>query len=149
MVNFIDNETPLSAENLNKLQSDLQEYTNDLIDERITYSTTEKVVGTVLFSSNEGTKNDTINFTGGIISEGELIEITFGRFRVSTGTMVIKTTGKVRYFPGIFISLDMLYNSGEAMETNAKRVIINSTGLTTDYKNNDNLAIKEIRKFSY
>lgn len=109
----------------------------------------EMIQGIILFSDNQGTKNDSINFTGGTISEGELIEIIFGRLRVGDGSLALKTTGKLYYFSGMVISLDINYNAAGGMETSAKRITVNSTGITTENKNNDNLAIKEIRKYSY
>lgn len=142
-INWINGQaggTPLSAENLNLMQT----YTEDAINEVVA-----KMQGTVLYSNNAGTKDDSITFTGGTISEGELIEILYGRFRVSDSSMSYKTTGKIPYFSGMSISLDMLYVTGVTMEQDAKRFTVSSTGLTLENKYNDNLAIKEIRKFSY
>lgn len=132
--------TPLSAENLIQMEENTEDGINEII---------ARLNGTVLYSNNAGTRDDTITFTGGSISEGELIEILYGRVRVGDGSLALKTTGKLSYFSGMVISLDMLYNSAGGMETSTKRIIVGSTGITTENKNNDNLAIKEIRKFVY
>lgn len=134
MVNFINGVTPLNDTNLNKLQTDLK----------------EEIEGTTIFDyQNDVTraKSDTISFSENL-NQGDLIEIVFARIKADS-TLVLKTTGKLNYFAGMIISLDMLYNTATAgIENNAKRVIINSNGLTTENKSTDSLGIIKIVKYT-
>ena len=66
MVNFIDNETPLSAENLNKLQSDLEKYIE------------EKINGSVLFEAESGETGVSGTVTlSDVVSNYDYLEITY------------------------------------------------------------------------
>lgn len=76
MVNFIDNETPLSAENLNKIQKDLQTEINQL-------------KGTVLYEDSEGTsENITLNET---VANFDYIDISFETNQNKTHTERVYT----------------------------------------------------------
>ena len=107
----------------------------------------DDVKGTVLYENSSGTTADIINFSENI-SEGDLIEIIFGRIRVN-GTIILKSTGKIPYYSGMVMSLDMLYNAVSGMEFDTKRITITDSGLTTEDKANDFLVITKIISYKY
>lgn len=104
--------------------------------------------GTTVFKPSEPTVDDTIAFSSSFAS-GNYIEIIYGRYRTSTGEVAIKSTGKIPYSDGMILALDEIYViSGVGnSEINSKIVKINSSGLTTEGKLNDQLRIVEIIKY--
>lgn len=123
---FTDNQAPaISASNLNQIQTNVENAINQL--------QTNTINGTVLYEDTTGTNgNVTFNQT---ISSGN-IEIIYCRRRVSTGTSVFKSTGKLPYSNGMEIALDINYYSTDTNQQSiAKIVTASSSGLTVSGEN--------------
>lgn len=118
-INFVNGEAPaLSAEILNQLQTNIETAIN----------------GTVIYNDTTGT-NGNVTFSSSITSANN-IEIIYCRRRVSTGTTVFKSTGKLPYSSGMEIALDINYYSNDTgQQSIAKIVTASSSGLTVSGEN--------------
>lgn len=88
----------------------------------------EKIEGTTLYEDETGT-NGNITFYEQI-QKGNLIEITYCRKRVD-GTFVIKTTGKLPFFDGMEVDLDInYYSNADNQQSISKAINISATGIT-------------------
>lgn len=118
MVNFENGVTPMNDANLNKMQTDLE----------------KQIKGTILYQDTIGT-NESVTFNG-TIDEGDYIEILYCRRKVSDGTSIIKTTGKLPFTNGMMTNLDINYFSfPENQQSISKSVTINGDGITVNGEN--------------
>ena len=124
---FTDNQAPaISASNLNQIQTNVENAINQL--------QTNTINGTVLYEDTTGT-NGNVTFSSSITSANN-IEIIYCRRRVSTGTSVFKSTGKLPYSSGMEIALDInFYSQDTNQQSIAKIVTASSSGLTVNGEN--------------
>lgn len=118
--NFPDTSTPLSAENINLMQNNIENGINEM---------QEKIKGKEIYKNEQGT-TENITFSEQL-EEGNLIEIIYCRKRTNN-TIVIKTSGKLPFFNEMEIDLDINYFSNiDNQQSISKAIKVTQTGITT------------------
>ena len=142
---WVNGETAAGATNMNKIENELEALdtgkqdnltagTNITIDQNNVISATGIDEIVVLYNDTTGT-NGNITFSSSITSANN-IEIIYCRRRVSTGTSVFKSTGKLPYSSGMEIALDInFYSQDTNQQSIAKIVTASSSGLTVNGEN--------------
>lgn len=119
--------TPLSAENLNLMQENIEKAVN----------------GVVLFRDIQGT-TENITFSSPI-EEGNTIEIHYARKRAADNSLVYKTTGQLDFINNMEVHLDINFRStGEQSQMISRVIRITTNGITIGEENqfqSDRLAI--------
>lgn len=113
--------TPLTSENLNKMQADLKSNIKDIYFK-----------GIVLYEDAIGTSGN-VTFSS-LIENGDMIEITYCR-RKTNGESIFKTSGKISYEQGLQVALDMNYYSGFNHQSIAKRITVNNQNIINNGEN--------------
>lgn len=112
----------------------LNKTTMDTFQDNISDEFSEIGEPTIIYNDSVGS-NTNITFENAIESAND-IEIIYCRRRVSNGTSVYKSTGKIPYSNGTEIALDINYYSNDTgQQSIAKLVTVNSTGITVTGEN--------------